>query len=77
MGGGSNLTPYIIHQEVYLSPLSLWKTNIYIYICIHSLYIYMYLSLSLSLSLSLPLYIHIYIYESGPNLAPYFFDIFL
>ena len=37
MGGGPNLTPYIIYQEVYLSPLSLWKTNIYIYIYIHSL----------------------------------------
>ena len=70
MGGGSNLTPYIIHQEVYLSPLSLWKTNnIYMY----TLSLYIYVSLSLSLSL----YIHIYIYESGPNLAPYFFDIFL
>ena len=67
MGGGPNLTPYIIYQEVYLSPLSLWKTNIYIYIYTLSLYIYISLSLSLSLSLS----IYIYIYEGGPNLAPY------
>ena len=67
MGGGSNLTPYIIYQEVYLSPLSPWKTNIYIYMYTLSIYIY----------ISLSIYIYIYTYESGPNLAPYFFDILL
>ena len=49
MGGGPNLTPYIIYQEVYLSPLSLWKTNIHIYT----------LSLSIYISLSLSIYIYI------------------
>ena len=39
VGGGPNLTPYIIYQEVYLSSLSMKK--IYIY------------TLSLSLSLSM------------------------
>ena len=61
MGGGPNLTPYIIYQEVYLSPLSLYGKQIYIYIYTLSLYIY----------ISLSLYIYIYIYEGGPNLAPY------
>ena len=59
MGGGPNLTPYIIYQEVYLSPLSLWKTNIYIYI--HSLSIYIYLSLSL----------YIYIYMRAGQTSPH------
>ena len=59
MGGGPNLTPYIIYQEVYLSPLSLSLYGKQIYI--HSLSLYISLSLSL----------YIYIYEGGPNLAPY------
>ena len=45
MGGGPNLTPYIIYQEVYLSPLSLLYLSmedkyidIYIYMYIYMLF---------------------------------------